>query len=373
MSYCVKIAIFAPKFGFVTSLEMKQLIDIIFILIGFSFVPFMQPKANAQAVGEIIADSYRMMSNDIEKAKSQIAGVSLSQVEGLNDSLQYMFYYTASNTALVQGQQQFEYLKKAKELREKSVGINSSEYLAIIWSIGYHMEKMDSLDAAMNYYNEGIIKGMNLTKYPTDDMVGYWYAELLNCMAKAYVAKGFYDEAEKLFLMAFDASKDYPGTSLFTSPLTNLYMMYAKQGKDKDASETAALELMYIKEYLGEVNDAYVSALYNHAASIVRERKLKEGIEEYEKAADIILKNKKDIRDPYSNLEMITSNLIIAYAKANDFASAKKNLRPYKEYCEKAGMNEEFKKTIYVAALELEQLGNHEDAERMRNIELSQK
>lgn len=370
---CTKFTIFAPKFEFATSHKMKQLIKIIYIFLGFSFVPIMQTKANAQSVGDIIADSYSMMSSDIEKAKSKIAGVSLSQVEELSDSLQYMFYYTASNTALVQGQKQFEYLKKAKGLREKSVGINSSEYLSIIWLLGYYMEKKDSLDAAMNYYNEGIIKGMNLTKYPTDDMVGYWYAELLNCLANGYVKKGFYDEAEKLFLTAFDASKDYPGTSLFTSPLNNLYMMYAIQGKDKDASETAELELMYIKEYLGEVNEYYVMGLYNHAASIIREGKLKEGIEEYEKATSIILKHKKEIRNSYSNLEMITSNLIVSYAKSNDFTSVKKKIKPYKEYCEKAGVMSEFHKTIYVAALELERLGNNEDAAKLRNIELDQK
>lgn len=287
MLRCTKITIFAPKFEFATSHKMKQLIKIIYIFLGFSFVPIMQTKANAQYVGDIIADSYSMISSDIEKAKSKIAGVSLSQVEELSDSLQYMFYYTASNTALVQGQQQFEYLKKAKELREKSVGINSSEYLSIIWLLGYHMEKKDSLDVALNYYNEGIIKGMNLTKYPTDDMVGYWYVQLLNCLANGYVKKGFYDEAEKLFLTAFSASKDYPGTSLFTSPLNNLYMMYAIQGKDKDASETAELALMYIKEYMGEGNNTYISTLYDHAASIVREGKLKEGIEEYEEASKI--------------------------------------------------------------------------------------
>lgn len=142
----------------------------------------------------------------LREVKSVISGIKENDIASESDSTRYFYYYLTA--AILDFEERDpdlydRYLDKALALREKSVGIQSAEYLELLWAKSYSLIEGGRNDEAMKLCQKGLVVGHELVgkDYPAANL---WYGELTQLLGELYANKGWHDQAVSLYNESFN-------------------------------------------------------------------------------------------------------------------------------------------------------------------------
>lgn len=292
---------------------MKHFLIILFAILAVS------SNAQKEDTSYFIAKAYQLGWNgNEEEAFSILRNINESDIENLSDTVQYQYYYTSAsridNEEPENQSKLLDYLNKAIKLREKSLGIQDSEYLELLWAKGNTLED-DNPSEAIKAYQRGVIVGQGIVN-KGDKAIDHWFGRLLQDLGGLYEIRGYYDQAISLYNEGFDIlSKEYSACEddYHWMPLFSLETLYYKKGDYQSSVSTCDRLLEFFESKGGNPSPEYATILHFKGCALREAGQLEECSECHKAAMEMV----KRYDDPKS-LAQYAGELYLSYIQRNE-------------------------------------------------------
>ena len=248
--------------------------------------------------------------NNPEDLRSALSGITENDILSESDSTKYFFYYISAGILDYEEREvelRDRYIDIAIALREKSVGILSSEYLELLWTKSYNLAENGREDEAMRLCQKGLVMGHEIIEanYPA---ARYWYGRLIELLGGLYIGKDWHNQAVSLYNESFEILKEQYDEDDPTSwlPLLRLYMYYSDKEMYEEAYQTNERIGEHIKANGGEHSRHYAGAYkYQRGNMLRRLGRIQEAVESYAEGVNLLnelgLTSDESLGSLYSN------------------------------------------------------------------------
>ena len=261
------------------------------------FLLFLSITANAQEsfVASRLREAYRLAwadSSNFDNLKSAISGITENDILFESDSTKYFFYYISAAIFNEEGDAELRdrYIDQAIALRERSVGVLSSEYIELLWNKSYNLVESGREDEAMRLCQKGLVMGHEIVN--TNDLaVKHWYGSLIGLLGDLYVDKGWHNQVISLYNESFVLLQELYDEDDPTSwiPLLSLYMYYYEKGMYEEAYQTNERIGEHIKANGGERSRYYAGTyLYQRGNMLHKLGRIEEAVESYRDGVSLL-------------------------------------------------------------------------------------
>ena len=205
-----------------------------------------------------------LQSTNIEEYRNLMERINESDIVNMPDSTLFDYYYLSSLyfSKNKEYEKSINNLVKAKEICETKLGINYNfiRYFDIIIGLGDTCEKMDNVDEALLWYEEGIIKGLSFSAMEEDETLQSFFNDFLNYSANIYEAKGYKDIA-KYLRNSKSKSLNYAGSFDYARELFENAQLLYKENKCSEAIKQLEEAESILKKY-GNEGKEMMQSLY---------------------------------------------------------------------------------------------------------------
>ena len=270
---------------------MREALSVFLLLLGIA------GNAQESVVASHIRKAYRLAwaeGSTFDDVRSTLSGVSESDILNEGDSIKYFFYYLEA--ALLDSEERDldlrdRYIDEAITLREKSVGVLSSEYLELLWAKSDNLMEYGRKDEAMRLCQKGLVTGHELVEenYPA---ARRWYGELMRLLGELYISKGYDNQVVSLYNESFDMLQDRYDEDNPTSwlPLMSLYVYYYQKGMYEEAYKTNERIGEHIRVNGGESTRHYAATYkYQRGNMLYKLGRIKEAAESYREGVGLLI------------------------------------------------------------------------------------
>lgn len=336
---------------------MKKLL---FIVLFFPIVVSAQNDLRKSL--EQVAEYLHNLNEQYEEASKLLS--SIEPMCNQSDDYEIQFQYCFVKTALlIEYEEKYEeampYIQKGIKIAEEHLGIQSPEYIQLLWAAGDCLEKQGDLDGAINYMHEAYVKGETVFK-TNAEILGL----VAGSLAYLYEEKGDYAEVEKWYLLAQSIAEMYFPKSDFRycSKLYFLGDFYSKQGYSDKALEAFQRVVQLTEEGFGKNSLEYTRNVWRLAMEYSMNNDLETAIKLFHEGLDIV---EKHFENEYGDLEFFYENLVSDYFRSGKKKEAYPYAVNYKTICkEMYGINSEkygnICNSLFVILIEMEEFDKAE-------------
>lgn len=315
-------------------------------------------KSQSDNVCTLLEKAY---SEDEATRNEILSHLSEEDVLKESDSVKYLFYYcqvawmieTEQNSDL-----NSEYIDKAITLREKSIGILSSQYLELLWCKAINIEEKDT-EEAISICQKALVTGESLVR-KEDEAAIYWYGSIVEELASLYEQKGYESQLVSLYNLSFDLLSDYyydEDKAIALSPLILLETYYFNHNRLDEANETTERLIDFLYEK-GDTGSAYYAqALYAKGNVLGKCKQVNEAVRCYSKGMDIL--NASSVTDDELK-EYIYANWFFLLLLNENYQEADNVRIEFNEFCSITGRYDVMDRIYLFASQLLEQKGNED-------------
>lgn len=288
----------------------------------YSILLFISSMAYSQSLNDRILEIGNYIETDVNKATTVLNEVKPEVLAASPDTIKFLYHYYSAAVEDLQGKtsdKKVEHLKEAKKIRETSLGIYDPTYLEIIWAIGNEYEERDSIETAIGYYQEGIVKGQYFMAHK-NEIAMYYYSNLLSSLGGLYESKYPENIVKNLYLSSFDLIKEQyiSGESFSYFPIWRLSQYYRKRKEYDKSIQYADSVLSHIETNEGNIfNKAYSDQLYFMGNILVDYNKINDAVKIFETAIMI----NDTLNNKYApDLSGLYGNYILALTQNKEFS-----------------------------------------------------
>lgn len=288
----------------------------------YSILLFISSMAYSQSLNDRILEIGNYIETDVNKATTVLNEVKPEVLAASPDTIKFLYHYYSAAVEDLQGKtsdKKVEHLKEAKKIRETSLGIYDPTYLEIIWAIGNEYEERDSIETAIDYYQEGLVKGQYFLA-DKNEIAMHWYGNLLSSLGVLFENKYPESIVKSLYLSSFDLiQKQYTPDNVFSYyPIWCLSQYYRKRKEYDKSIQYADTVLSHIEKNEGSIfNKAYSKQLFFKGNILVDDNKTSDAIKTFETAIMI----NDTLNNKYApDLSTLYGNYILALTQNKDFS-----------------------------------------------------
>lgn len=288
----------------------------------YSIFLFISSMAYSQNLNDRILEIGNYIETDINKATTVLNEVKPKVLAASPDTIKFLYHYYSAAVDDLQGKtsdKKVEHLKEAKKIRETSLGIYDPTYLEIIWAIGNEYEERDSIETAIGYYQEGIVKGQYFMANK-NEIAMHWYGNLLSSLGGLYESKYPENIVKNLYLSSFDLIKEQyiSGESFSYFPIWRLSQYYRKRKEYDKSIQYVDSVLSHIEKNEGSIfNKSYSNQLCFKGNILVDYNKINDAVKIFETAIMI----NDTLNNKYApDLSTLYGNYILALTQNKEFS-----------------------------------------------------
>lgn len=315
----------------------------------YSILLFISSMAYSQSLNDRILEIGNYIETDVNKATTVLNEVKPEVLAASPDTIKFLYHYYSAAVEDLQGKtsdKKVEHLKEAKKIRETSLGIYDPTYLEIIWAIGNEYEERDSIETAIDYYQEGIVKGQYFLAHK-NEIAMHWYGSFLSDLGRLYEIKYPERIVKNLYISSFNLIQGQyiSGDSFSYFPIWRLSQYYKRRKKYDKSIQYSDIILSHIEKNEGTIfSKAYSDQLYFKGNILVDDNRISDAIKVFETAIMI----NDTLNNKYAkNLSGLYGNYVLALTQNKEFSTIESFIPFLKDFSIKNNDKMFYMNTLY--------------------------